>query len=53
MALALCLSTQPTTTFAEETGAVTELSGVNTADIYIADGVIRGGDVSGGDAGIQ
>lgn len=53
MALALCLSTQPTTTFAEETGAVTELSGVNTADIYVANEAVSGGDVSNGDAGIQ
>ena len=46
MALALCLSMQPTTTFAENAGTVTEQEELSTTG-----DTVSGNDVSGGDAG--
>lgn len=46
MALALCLSMQPTTTFAENAGTVTEQEELSTTG-----DAVSGNDVSGGDAG--
>lgn len=46
MALALCLSMQPTTTFAESAGTVTEQEELSTTG-----DAVSGNDVSGGDAG--
>ena len=47
MALALCLSMQPTTTFAENAGTVTEQEELSTTG-----DTVSGNDVSGGDAGV-
>ena len=55
MAFTLCFSMQPTVAFAGGTGVVTEQeapSGENTTEVFTADS-ISGGDVSGGDAGVQ
>ena len=46
MALALCLSMQPTTTFAENAGTVTEQEELSTTG-----DTVSGNDVSGGDTG--